>query len=159
MRHRLLAPDTTTLGLQTLVCLDMAAVEAYEAAVEAIAHPELARTLAAFRDDHQAHIAALARHLNELEASVPNNSAGLEFRTRGNVLVSAGFGDTAILTAMLVNEFDTNTAYGFAGGYPAWPAGVQDTINRAADDESRHRQWIQARLTQAWMPAFRIPGA
>lgn len=56
----------------------------------------------------------------------------------------SGGGDRAILSAMLTNEEDTNTAYEKV--LSRAPEEAAEVVRRGREDERRHREWIESTL-------------
>lgn len=141
------------LLLERLAALDLAAIEAYRAAIAALADPALARGLERFCEDHARHARDLAPLIRDLDGRPPTDSGGLDLMTRGQVIMAQPFGNYGILGAMLVNEGDTGIAYALAAAHDNLPEQVRPVIERALSDEQRHRAWIQTQLQNLWQAA------
>lgn len=128
--------------LKNLISLDFDAAEAYEAAIERMETTEFKRQLAEFRDDHLRHtreLSAIARQKGLEPPTGPDIKMAL---TKGKVIFADLMGDRAILMAMKTNEDDTNTAYERAFNHKDLSPMAKETIERAFEDERRHRAWI-----------------
>lgn len=53
-----------------------------------------------------------------------------------------------MLYALRTNEDDTNTAYELATRFESLSPGARQVIERARNDERRHREWISATLKE-----------
>jgi hypothetical protein len=126
-----------TQAIKELVELDYDALGAYESAINNLENPE-----------HITELSAFLSRCNETAPSGPDNMK--KVLVKGKVELASLFGDQNILSAMLSNEEDTNTAY----------ERINARIGEAADkeiakiiagglaDERKHRDWIQSNISQ-----------
>ncbi|MBW3567338.1 MAG: PA2169 family four-helix-bundle protein [Proteobacteria bacterium] len=130
--------------LQDLIKLDLAAAEAYDAAIERLDDASYRQQLGEFMRDHQRHVAELSPIVRQMGGEVPDSGGAKELLTEGKVAMSSLMGDDAILKAMKTNEDDTNTAYERVA--EKCPVEARDIVTRGLADERRHREWIMAQL-------------
>jgi len=133
-------------AIQELVELDYDAIGAYEAATKNLDNLEYKKKLDEFKEDHRRHVTELSAFLvrcNEKVPSGPDNTKKL--LTRGKVEVASLFGDQDILTAMLSNEEDTNTAYERMNSRvgESNDAEIAKIITAGLADEKKHREWLR----------------
>jgi uncharacterized protein (TIGR02284 family) len=128
--------------LKDLIQLDHDAIAAYDAAVERIDSASYKTTLSGFCDDHRRHTVELGEHLTRLGKTPPGEGDMKSMLTKGKVVLGALMGDKAILQAMKTNEDDTNTAYERAVGHKDASGDLHATLQRALEDERRHRAWM-----------------
>lgn len=130
--------------LQDLIKLDLAAAEAYDAAIERLDNASYRQQLGEFLRDHQRHVAELSPIVRQMGGDVPESGGVKEMLTEGKVAMSSLMGDDAILKAMKTNEDDTNTAYERVA--EKCPPEAREIVTRGLADERRHREWIMAQL-------------
>lgn len=140
-----------TQAIKELVELDYDALGAYESAINNIENPEYKKKFEEFKLDHQRHITELSAFLSRCNETAPSGPDNMKkVLVKGKVELASLFGDQNILSAMLSNEEDTNTAY----------ERINARIGEAADkeiakiiagglaDERKHRDWIQSNISQ-----------
>jgi uncharacterized protein (TIGR02284 family) len=140
----------TTIGTETnladmltdLIQLDCDAAYAYRAAIERLENAGFRLILTAFRQDHLRHVDELGEHLSAIGKTPPADGDIKSFLTQGKVMLGGLVGDKAILQAMQSNEDDTNTAYERAVRHREVGPQLRAILQRAVDDERRHRDWI-----------------
>ncbi len=142
--------ETIISKLNDLIQLDFDAIEAYEAAIERIEHPEYKAKLGAFCDDHQRHTRNLADEVAKLGGKPSRGPDVKRYLTKGKVVIADLIGqDKAILTAMLANEEVTNKRYELAlSANTDMDSEVRGVIEANLSDERRHRAWIQQQIEQ-----------
>jgi rubrerythrin len=135
------------LSLNHLIVTDYDAIEAYEAAIERVTGDEDRRTLRSFLADHQRHIEKLSELVRQ-EGDAPADHADLKrLLTKGKVVVGGLMGEEAVFRAMLSNEALTNDVYEHFGLPRELPSSTRLLLAHCLDDERRHREWLERRLT------------
>lgn len=129
-----------------LVELEYDAVEAYEAAIERIENIVYKTQLRSFRDDHNRHLGELRNFLENLGLKTPKGPDAKKWLTKGKTILAGLVGDKAILHAMDSNEIDTNIAYHRMIKRKDLDDEIKLIIDRAYEDEKKHKQWIENTL-------------
>ncbi|WP_295888124.1 ferritin-like domain-containing protein [uncultured Thiohalocapsa sp.] len=124
------------------------AIAAYEAAIERIDDGQSKERLAEFMADHQKHTENLGEHLSGMGEEVPTKGDVKGMLTKGKVVMADLMGDKAILQAMKTNEDDTNSAYEQAMNHNDSPAELQTVLRSNLEDERRHREWMEQRISE-----------
>lgn len=132
-------PDLVT----DLVKLDLAAIEAYNAAIDRLSNAQYKTQLASFRDDHVQHTEVLGEWLRTQSETPPDSGGAKQMLASGKVALAGLVGDKQILQAMKTNEDDTNTAYERAVRHQE-ADGVRAVFEKNLADERRHRAWIES---------------
>lgn len=132
-------------AMQQLAELDLDAIGAYEAAIERIENNEYKAKLSEFKKDHGRHVQeinALLRQHGKDEITKSDMSKSL--LAKGKVVLASVVGDNLILTAMLDNERDTNSAYErMDSRTDQWP-NASEVIAHGLQDEKRHKAWLES---------------
>ncbi|WP_394826156.1 DUF2383 domain-containing protein [Pendulispora albinea] len=134
-------------SLNRLIVTDYDAIEAYQAAISRISRGEDQATLRSFADDHRRHIAKLAELVRQSEGSPVDHADLRRLVTKGKVVIGGFMGDDAVLGAMYSNESETNEAYARASASRLFSRPVRLVLARFLDDEVRHREWLERRIT------------
>ena len=134
--------DITKL-VQDLLHLEHDAIAAYDSTIDKLESEASREQVAAFRDDHLAHVSTLKTMASELGIEAPREGDMKQMLTTGKVAIAGLMGDGAILKAMKTNEDDTVTAYDRARQHQdALPRSVA-FFETALGDEQRHRSWFE----------------
>jgi rubrerythrin len=134
----------TTLSdlVENLLLLEHDAIAAYDQAIARLDNPAAKATIAAFKGDHDRHVAELTQLAGTMGSKAPREGDAKQLLTTGKVALASLIGDSAILTAMRSNEEDTVTAYERASTHAEATAEAQAIFRRAHADELRHREWM-----------------
>lgn len=142
----------TMVGTQTefsaavkeLIELDYDAVEAYEAAILRLENTVYKGKLSEFMEDHKHHIQEFSSLLKKHNCDIPTGpSTAKQWLAKGKVVLANLVGDNAILSAMLSNEEDTNTAYERMNERTDKWDDAKDIIKQGLEDEKRHKKWFE----------------
>lgn len=139
--------------LQDLIKLDLAAAEAYQAAIDRLENAGYRQQLESFKRDHERHVEDLSPIVREMGGEVPDSAGAKEMLTEGKVALSSLGGDDSILKAMKSNENDTNIAYERVAEKA--PPEARAIVERGLADERRHCEWILAQLGEKETPRAR----
>lgn len=147
-----MSTDSNTLisKLNDLIELDFDAIEAYDAAIERLEHPQFKAKLGEFRDDHERHTRNLAEQVTKLGGKPSRGPDVKRYLTKGKVVLADLVGqDRAILMAMRANEEVTNKRYELALSANAdMDAETRGVIEANLSDERRHRAWIEQQIKE-----------
>ena len=139
--------DQSTLKkLNSLIQLDIDAVDAYTRAIDHIDDPEIAGKLRMFRGDHERHIDDLSNLVSGYGGKLPERKADLKgLLIEGFTSLRSVTGTDGALRAMETNEKTTNRHYREAQGWSV-PADVKAVLENNLEDEVRHLEYIQSQL-------------
>jgi rubrerythrin len=140
-----------TQAIKELVELDYDALEAYESAINNLENPEYKKKFEEFKLDHQRHITELSAFLSRCNETAPGGPDNMKkVLVKGKVELASLFGDQNILSAMLSNEEDTNTAYERINARIGESADkeIAKIIADGLADERKHKDWIQSNISQ-----------
>ena len=140
-----------TQAIKELVELDYDALGAYESAINNLENPEYKKKFEEFKLDHQRHITELSAFLSRCNETAPSGPDNMKkVLVKGKVELASLFGDQNILSAMLSNEEDTNTAYERINARIGESADkeIAKIIASGLADERKHRDWIQSNISQ-----------
>lgn len=130
-------------ALKELVALDFDAIEAYKAAINRLSSQPYQEKLQEFKADHERHVHELSKVLvahGEVPPTGP--STFKQWLTKGKVVIEQVMGDKGILSAMLSNEGDTNTAYEVMNDRTdKWPDAAP-ILKQGLADEQKHKAWL-----------------
>ncbi|MXP62679.1 ferritin-like domain-containing protein [Roseomonas sp. M0104] len=129
--------------VRNLLLLEHDAIAAYEQTIERLENPAYKQQIAAFKSDHDRHVMELTRLADSLGTEAPTEGDAKQLLTTGKVALASIMGDAAILRAMKSNEEDTVSAYERACKHSEVPAEALRVFEQAAQDERRHRGWMQ----------------
>jgi ferritin-like metal-binding protein YciE len=149
----------TSVGMQTefidavkeLIELDYDAIGAYEAAIIRLERAEYRKKLQEFKEDHERHVKELTAFLTTLGKATPSGPDNTKsLMAKAKVILGSIIGDGKILSAMLSNEADTNTAYERmnkrADELPG--SNIHKIIARGLEDEIKHKNWLETVLEE-----------
>lgn len=142
--------------LNDLLQLDHDAVGAYTVAIDTMREDRYRETLAAHRADHKRHIeelATLVRARGGLPAELPHPTG--PFKLAVQALGAAG-GDVALLLAFKAVEGQVRDKYQRVAARP-WSEEVAAVVRRAAEDERKHYEWVEATLSELGAGRGTIP--
>jgi uncharacterized protein (TIGR02284 family) len=133
--------------VQDLIHLDMDAIKAYEQAIKACEHENVASQLRSFQSDHQRHVRDLSEEMRKLgeEPKVTTDIKGF-FIEKFTAITSQG--TRSALMAMAGNEQLTTARYKAALDLEDLPETTKQIIRNNYADEQRHLQWIKSALDQ-----------
>ncbi|MDP5109905.1 MAG: ferritin-like domain-containing protein [Rickettsiaceae bacterium] len=137
-------------AIQELVELDYDAVGAYESAIKNLDKLEYKEKLEEFKQDHKRHITELSAFLGRCKEKVPSGPDNTKkLLVKGKVELASLFGDKNILSAMLSNEEDTNTAYKRMDSRvgESNDAEIAKIIAKGLADERKHKHWLQITIS------------
>ena len=140
-----------TQAIKELVELDYDALGAYESAINNLENPEYKKKFEEFKLDHQRHITELSAFLSRCNETAPSGPDNMKkVLVKGKVELASLFGDQNILSAMLSNEEDTNTAYERINARIGESADkeIAKIIASGLADERKHKDWIQSKISQ-----------
>jgi rubrerythrin len=140
-----------TQAIKELVELDYDTLGAYESAINNLENPEYNKKFEEFKLDHQRHITELSAFLSRCNETAPSGPDNMKkVLVKGKVELASLFGDQNILSAMLSNEEDTNTAYERINARIGESADkeIAKIIASGLADERKHRDWIQSKISQ-----------
>jgi uncharacterized protein (TIGR02284 family) len=159
MDATVLSHDQIIHELNEVLQCDIDALGAYQAAIDAIAEPEVKRQLTQFQADHQRQVAML-KELVQRAGGTPKERADLKgILQRGFTRVAGLVGAESCLKAMLTNEKMTNAVY-TRHCQKAYPADILAVLRRGLDDEQRHYEWIEIALRdRPWEQPGQHPAA
>ncbi len=134
-------------AVQDLIHLDMDAIRAYEQAIKACEHQNVAEQLRAFQSDHQRHVRELSEELRKLgeQPDVRTDVKGF-FIEKFTAVTSIG--TRSALMAMRGNELLTTSKYKAALDLQDLPESTKACIRGNFADEQRHLDWIKMALDQ-----------
>jgi uncharacterized protein (TIGR02284 family) len=134
-------------SLQDLIHLDMDAIKAYDQAIRACEHENVASQLRQFRGDHERHVTALSGELERLgeKPDVRTDVKGF-FIEKFTAITSMG--TRSALMSMMGNEGLTNARYKAALDLEDVPESAKAVIRVNYSDEQRHLAWIKNALDQ-----------
>ena len=137
--------------LKGLVQLDIDAIRAYQQAIDNIDDFTIKSRLTEFQQDHRRHMTDLSPFVTRFGDKPPADKPDMKgFLIQGMTAIRSKMGTEQALKAMQSNERLTNRNYGQAVSMP-WPADVQLVVQRCADDERRHLEYIDRTLqTRPW---------
>ena len=137
--------------INSLIQLDIDAVEAYDQAIKNTDHGEIRANLQRFQKDHESHIETLSKELKKLGEKPPERTKDIKgFLIEGFTAIRSLTGTEGALKAMLMNEKLTTKTYHDALDCDT-PAPVKDIIRKNYEDEKRHLKYIQEALdTRFW---------
>lgn len=122
--------------------LERDVIAAYDSALERLSDAGASSKIKEFREDHLGHVRSLEDLARQIGAEVPSQTDSKAMLTKGKVAIAGVTGDNAILSAMSTNEDDTMTAYRNGCENDALPPEVKALMQRAYEDETRHRAWM-----------------
>ena len=133
--------------LQDLLHLDMDAIKAYDQAIKACEHENVAAQLRLFRSDHERHVRNLSQELTKLgeKADARTDLKGF-FIEKFTAITSIG--TRSALMSMMGNETLTNARYKAARDLQDIPESARSVIRANYADEQRHLEWIRSALDQ-----------
>ncbi len=129
-------------ALTALVELERDALEAYKASINRLTNAAYKSKFESFANDHQRHIQELTDILDKHGVKAPTDPTLKSILTQGKVVIGAMISDEAILMAMVTNEDDTNVAYERINRYKDTSSEEKEILEKALNDEKRHKQWI-----------------
>ena len=134
-------------SVQDLIHLDMDAIKAYEQAIKACEHENVASQLRSFQADHQRHVRELSDEMRKLgeQPKVTTDIKGF-FIEKFTAITSMG--TRSALMAMMGNEQLTTSRYKAAQDLQDLPETTKQIIRNNYADEQRHLQWIKSALDQ-----------
>ncbi len=140
--------------LEKLYQLDIDAIAAYDAAINAVGPGAISRELSVFQIDHQRHVLELAQAFMGLGRNPPEVKPDVKGGVIGAITaVRSRLGPEQALLAMRGNEQLTNTVYAKALAKPL-PPGLLEIVRRNQGDEQRHLAWIERAIdTRLWESA------
>ncbi len=130
--------------VQNLLILEHDAIAAYQATIDRLDDPQSKQQIAAFKGDHEQHVAELTRMASTLGVAAPTEGDAKEYLTKGKVVLASLVGDRTILKAMSTNEIETKMAYDQASRNEAASAEARAYFAKAYADEDRHKTWMDA---------------
>lgn len=134
--------------VEALLKLEMNALEAYDATIERLENPSFSQQVSEFRQDHYNHVNALSEICRSLGGEVPG-PGGKSMLTKGKVVIADIIGnDSAILTAMKTNEYETVMAYENALKKDFLSPELRSICEKGLNDERRHRDWMDRAADQ-----------
>ena len=139
--------DTAEL-VKRLLHLEYDAIGAYQAAIERVQLEGNPLALTGFLHDHERHVRDLADAMRALGENAPEQGDLEGLLTKGKVLATGPFGDSAVLRAMKSNEEDVCRVYDEALGRSDLPPSVREIVAGHANDEQRHWAWFDERIVQ-----------
>lgn len=137
-------------AIQELVELDYDAVGAYESAIKNLDTQEYKIKLEEFKQDHKRHITELSAFLERHKEKVPSGPDNTKkLLAKGKVEIASLLGDQTILSAMLSNEEDTNTAYSRMNSRvgESNDAEIARIISNGLADEKKHKHWLETTIS------------
>lgn len=137
-------------AIQELVELDYDAIGAYESAIKNLDNSVYRKKLEEFKQDHKRHITELSRFLERQKEKVPSGPDNTKrLLAKAKVEIASLFGDQNILSAMLSNEEDTNTAYSRMNSrvVESNDAEIARIISNGLADEKKHKHWLQVTIS------------
>jgi len=138
---------TPIRAVQDLIHLDMDAIKAYEQAIKACDHENVAAQLRSFQGDHQRHVNDLSEELRKLGEQPDVRTDIKGFFIEAFTAVTA-HGTKSALLAMRGNETLTTARYKAALDLQDLPDSTKEVIRKNYADEQRHLQWIKMALDQ-----------
>lgn len=130
--------------LNDLIQLDIDAIHAYGQAIDRIDLQDVKQRLSEFRRDHERHVADLSPEVQRLGGTPPAFKRDFKgFLIQGMTAARSAMGTEGALKAMQSNEKLTNKNYGQAMSKPIADSRVLAIVQRNADDERRHLQYIE----------------
>ncbi len=136
-----------------LIRFDYEAIATYGEAIDEVKEPALSENLAAFRVDHERHVADMAACVRNLGGKPPEK-AGLRGLVRQTLTKIAGLAGTeTVLRAMKSNVAVLAKEYASRSKLDL-PADVLEVIQRNHNDEQRQLAWIDQTLrNRTWEQA------
>jgi bacterioferritin (cytochrome b1) len=132
--------------LDSLMKLDLDAMEAYDLAIGNAERPDIRERLEQFKEDHVRHADDLAQLVAKLGGE-PNKGPAEKQLLPEDPFVSASVtGDHSLLERLLSREKDTNAAYERSLEAAQGDQAAKDLLTRNLEDERRHRAWIEETL-------------
>jgi uncharacterized protein (TIGR02284 family) len=138
---------TPIRAVQDLIHLDMDAIKAYEQAIKACDHENVAAQLRSFQGDHQRHVNDLSEELRKLGEQPDVRTDIKGFFIEAFTAVTA-HGTKSALLAMRGNETLTTARYKAALDLQDLPDSTKEVIRKNYADEQRHLEWIKMALDQ-----------
>ncbi len=133
-------------NLNSLIQLDIDAVQAYDQAIKNIDDPVIRERMGDFRGDHHAHITDLSALVRRMAGTPPAYSPDFKgFLLQGFTAIRSATGTAGALKAMEINEKLTNRTYSDAIGWN-WTREAKIMVERNFSDEKRHLEYIQLNL-------------
>lgn len=145
--------------VQNLIHLDMDAIKAYEQAIKACEHENVASQLRSFQGDHQRHVRELSDEMRKL-GEQPKVSTDVKGFFIEKFTAITSMGTRSALVSMMGNEQLTTSRYKAALELQDLPDSTRQVIRNNYGDEQRHLQWIKTALDQKiWERSAGQPGA
>jgi uncharacterized protein (TIGR02284 family) len=138
---------TPIRAVQDLIHLDMDAIKAYEQAIKACEHENVASQLRSFQSDHQRHVNDLSEELRKL-GEQPDVRTDLKGFFIEAFTAVTSHGTRSALLAMRGNEQLTTARYKAALDLQDLPDSTKEVIRKNYADEQRHLEWIKMALDQ-----------
>jgi len=138
---------TPIRAVQDLIHLDMDAIKAYEQAIKACEHENVASQLRSFQGDHQRHVNDLSEELRKL-GEQPDVRTDLKGFFIEAFTAVTSHGTRSALLAMRGNEQLTTARYKAALDLQDLPDSTKEIVRKNYADEQRHLEWIKTALDQ-----------
>ncbi len=135
-------------ALQDLAELDFDAIEAYEAAINRLENSHYKNKLTEFKNDHVEHTRVINDFLSRHKEEKITEPSAKSLLTKGKVVIADLFGEKAILSAMLSNEMDTNTAYENLSSHEHLDPDAAGFLHKGLQDEKKHKTWIESEVSK-----------
>ena len=133
--------------VQDLIHLDMDAIKAYEQAIKACEHENVASQLRSFQSDHQRHVRELSEEMRKL-GEQPKATTDIKGFFIEKFTAITSHGTRSALMAMAGNEQLTTARYKAALDLEDLPETTKQIIRNNYADEQRHLEWIKSALDQ-----------
>ncbi|OLD33674.1 MAG: ferritin [Deltaproteobacteria bacterium 13_1_20CM_2_69_21] len=133
--------------LQDLIHLDMDAIKAYDQAIKACEHENVASQLRLFRSDHERHVRNLSQELTRL-GEKPDARTDVKGFFIEKFTAITSIGTRSALMSMMGNETLTTARYKAAQELQDLPESAKSMIRANYADEQRHLEWIRNALDQ-----------
>lgn len=128
--------------IEALLKLEYNALEAYDETIERLEDKMSSQKIAEFRQDHYQHVETLKALGMPLGVDV-DGPGGKSLLTAGKIKIADMVGnDSAILTAMKTNEYETVMAYENALKKDFLTPELRALCEKGLADERRHRDWM-----------------
>jgi len=134
-------------SVQDLIHLDMDAIKAYDQAIKACEHENVASQLRSFQADHQRHVRELSEEMRKL-GEQPKVSTDIKGFFIEKFTAITSMGTRTALMSMRGNEQLTTSRYKAALDLQDLPETTRQIIRNNYADEQRHLEWIKSALDE-----------